>query len=500
MTLAAAFAAGAATHRSTTVRFSTGGGVTAVTVGRLHDEATALAQRLAGTGLRPGDTLAVQLPSCPEGMVAFLAGTRLGLRLLPIVSIYGAHELAHILDRGNARMLVAADRWRGKDVLGRFDSVDTSRCQLVIVGDAVPRGATAWRDLLSQPAGEARFPSRRPDDIAMLMYTSGTTSEPKGVLHTNASLLAEMSLWRPVLELDGTFLKPQPAGHIGHVTTMGRAVLHGIDTIFMDHYDAEVATGLIDEYSVEALSGTPHMLTTLLDHFEAGYGHGRSVRFFRTGGAAVPPALVERADAFGWLAWREYGSTEHPTISAGGPGDPLEKRMRTDGRLDAGNAVRILDDGEIVSRGPDRFVGYQDDAHNREAFTADGWFRTGDIGHIDDDGYLSVTDRKKDIIIRGGENISTSEVERILCTHPDIAEAAVTGVPDELMGERACAFVVLRPGAQLTLPDVLTHFANVGAAVQKVPERLVLCHALPRTPGGKVSKADLRANLEAGSE
>jgi len=511
-TLGDAFAAGATAHRSTTVRFSTSGHVVAVTVGRLHDQATALADRLLAGGLRPGDTLAIQLPSCPEGVAAFLAGARLGLRILPIVPIYGPHELKYILEHGDARMLIAADRWRGKDVLERLDVVDTSRCQVVVVGDAVPDGVAAWTDLVAGGADRhvGALPVVEPGDVAMLMYTSGTSSQPKGVLHTHASLLAELTPWRPVLDLRGTFLKPQPAGHIAQVVTVGRAVLHGVDTIFMDHYDAEVAAGLIDEYAVEAMSATPHMLTTLLDRFEAGHGNGRSVRLVRTGGAAVPPALIERADAFGWRAWREYGSTEHPTISAGRPDDPLDKRARTDGRLEPGNQVRILDergadvapgdDGEIVSRGPDRFLRYQDDAHNREAFTADGWFRTGDIGHVNADGYLCVTDRKKDIIIRGGENISASEVEAILCAHPDIVEAAVTGVPDERMGERACAFVVLRPGAQLTMPELMAHFASVGAAKQKVPEQLELRHALPRTPGGKVQKAELRASLGLGPD
>jgi non-ribosomal peptide synthetase component E (peptide arylation enzyme) len=186
--------------------------------------------------------------------------------------------------------------------------------------------------------------------------------------------------------------------------------------------------------------------------------------------------------------------------------DSLEKRAHTDGRPmmdvevrlvdDEGNDVTPGDEGEVISRGPDQFLGYMDPAMDAEAFTEDGWFRTGDIGRFDSDGYLAITDRKKDIIIRGGENISAREVEEILAEHPKVQEAAVTPVSDERYGERVCAFVITRDGQSLTLDEVLAHFKARGAAKQKTPERLELVDAFPRTLSGKVQKYVLRRGIE----
>jgi acyl-CoA synthetase (AMP-forming)/AMP-acid ligase II len=220
-----------------------------------------------------------------------------------------------------------------------------------------------------------------------------------------------------------------------------------------------------------------------------------------TGAAAVPPGLVRRADRAGVTAYRSYGSSEHPTVSCGLPSDELDRRAGTDGRLQPRCTVRIVDDddrdaheGEILTRGPELFLGYVDKALDEEAFT-DGWFRTGDIGRLDEEGFLTITDRKKDIIIRGGENLSSKEIEDVLLEHPAIAEAAVVGVPDPVLGERACAVVVLRkdsPQATLALGDLLAHFQAAGVARQKTPEYLLVREALPRTPAGKVQKFLLR--------
>jgi acyl-CoA synthetase (AMP-forming)/AMP-acid ligase II len=214
---------------------------------------------------------------------------------------------------------------------------------------------------------------------------------------------------------------------------------------------------------------------------------------------------VVRADEAGVVAYRAYGLTEHPTISAGTVQDPLEKRAHTDGRVAPGNEVRILDDngvevptgqdGEIVSRGSELFAGYRAAALTREAFTDDGWFRTGDVGRLDADGYLTITDRKKDIIVRGGEKISSKEVEDVLGTHPRVAEVAAVGSPDELYGERVAVFVVLRDGAELSLEDVGEHFRSRGVARQKTPEVIRVVASLPRTAAGKVQKVPLREQL-----
>jgi non-ribosomal peptide synthetase component E (peptide arylation enzyme) len=214
---------------------------------------------------------------------------------------------------------------------------------------------------------------------------------------------------------------------------------------------------------------------------------------------------MDRAQRLGIVSWRTYGSTEHPVLSSGTPDDPAAKRHGTDGRVTDGNEVRLVDDegvdvppgaeGEIVARGPRQFAGYRDAALDAEAFLPGGWFRTGDIGRFDADGYLIITDRKKDIIIRGGENIASREVEDLLLLHPGIAEAAVCAAPDPLLGEQVCAFVVSRPGVRIDLDAVRAHFAGLGVARHKTPERVEPVTDLPRTATGKVKKTELRALL-----
>jgi acyl-CoA synthetase (AMP-forming)/AMP-acid ligase II len=225
------------------------------------------------------------------------------------------------------------------------------------------------------------------------------------------------------------------------------------------------------------------------------------------GAAPVSPLLVSRCERAGMRVFRRYGATEHPSITAGDPGDALDKRLSTEGRCMPGNRIRLVDDfgrdvkagdeGEIASRGPERFLGYLDPSLDADAFLPGGWYRTGDLGRIDDDGYLVLTDRKKDVIIRGGENISSREVEDILTAHPDIAEAAAVARPDHRMGERVCAFVVPRESRTVTLDSIREHFASRGVARQKTPEYLRLVDALPRNATGKVLKHVLRDGLAA---
>jgi non-ribosomal peptide synthetase component E (peptide arylation enzyme) len=225
------------------------------------------------------------------------------------------------------------------------------------------------------------------------------------------------------------------------------------------------------------------------------------------GGASVPPTTIERADALGWRAARGYGASEHPTSTSGRDDDPLDARARTDGAPTRGAHVRIVDDegrdlppghdGGILTVGPKACAGYLDPAHDLDAFTEDGWLRSGDVGHLDGGGRLVVTDRRKDLIIRGGENISSREVEDVLVRHPALVEAAVVAQPDERYGERACAFVRVRPGATFTLEDARAHFVAEGVSRTKTPERVEVVEDLPRSPTGKVRKADLRARLRA---
>jgi acyl-CoA synthetase (AMP-forming)/AMP-acid ligase II len=288
-----------------------------------------------------------------------------------------------------------------------------------------------------------------------------------------------------------------------------RILLLGTPTVIMQDWDAALAAELIDRHAVTSCGGAPVQLSGLLDQRAAGTAALSTLREFLTGAAPVPPSLIRRADGAGITAFRSYGSSEHPTVTAGTIADPLGRRAGTDGRLLAGNQVRLVDaagrdvpdgqDGEILTRGPELFTGYADEALNAAAFLPGGWFRTGDVGRIDAAGYLTVTDRVKDIIIRGGENISAKEVEDLLVIHPAVADVAVIPAADPALGERVCAVVVTRPGFTFDVEAARAHFAAAGAARQKTPEVVVLVNELPRTPSGKVRKDVLRAARQAGA-
>jgi acyl-CoA synthetase (AMP-forming)/AMP-acid ligase II len=301
-------------------------------------------------------------------------------------------------------------------------------------------------------------------------------------------------------------LQPWPAGHIGGLCAILAPLTSRSPMTILDQWDADRAAAAIDADGVVALSGTPLHVHQLLDRRDAGTARLDSVRDVVSGGAGVPPAVVERADAAGWRLVRCYGSSEQPTITAGRFEDPLARRAHDDGAPLPHCEVRIVTaesaaapvgvDGEVWLRGPDQFVGYTDPALNAEAFTADGWFRSGDVGRLDAEGRLAITDRLKDVVIRGGETISSMEVEALLARHPAIAEAAVVGVPDDRYGERIGAFLLLRPGADApTTTDLRDHFDALGAARQKTPEWIGVVDDLPRTPAGKVKKHELRRRV-----
>jgi acyl-CoA synthetase (AMP-forming)/AMP-acid ligase II len=258
---------------------------------------------------------------------------------------------------------------------------------------------------------------------------------------------------------------------------------------------------------LSAGQGSTYFLTSLLDHPDYDLErHVPLMPFVGLGGSAVPAAVGERCAALGIEIARSFGSTEHPSITGSRPDAPHDKRVNTDGRPLPGVEIRLVDDdgkdvevgtpGEIWSRGPDLFVGYTDAAATEAAFSADGWFMTGDIGVLDDDGYLAITDRKKDIIIRGGENVSAQEVEELLVRMPDVAEVAVVAAPDARLGEVACAFFRMQPGRPAPeLAEVRAYLERAGIARQKWPEHLRSVDEFPRTPSGKVQKFVLRRKL-----
>ncbi|MFL0413688.1 MULTISPECIES: AMP-binding protein [Sphingomonas] len=462
---------------------------------------------LRARGIGAGDIVAVQLPAWAEWMIACVGIAHSGAAMLPIVSIYGAKELGFILRQSGAKLLVTPDRWRSADyaqVLAACGDLPALGAH-VVIGDAVPAGAVDWRDMLLDPA--ATPPTAcDPDALAMLVYTSGTTADPKGVCHSSRSLLSELAAVAHARRgIEEIILSPWPPGHVAGACTMMRFLTQGRALVLMDQWDPAEAAMLIERHRVSSASFTPFHLAGILDAADCVGRDLSSLVNCLVGAAPVPPTLIERCAARGLSTFRSYGSSEHPTVTTGYPDDPMHKRLTTEGRAMTGSRMRFVDDagddvppganGEIVTRGPELFTGYFDPSLNAAAMLPDGWYRTGDIGHLDRDGYLVISDRKKDIIIRGGENISSREVEDVLLADPMVQEAAVVACPDARMGEIVCAFITPRPGARVNLESVRAHFADAGIARQKTPERVIIVDALPRNTTGKVLKHELRARV-----
>jgi len=479
------------------------------TLAQLYQGSLRVAAGLAGLGVARGDVVAIQVPNWLEGALCYQAAMILGAVIVPIVHIYGPAEVGFILRQSGARVFIVPDRWRSIDYLERVSRLgDTPDLEhLVVIGERWPAGAVGWAELDRFAVDPFVAPVLHPDEVCLLVYTSGTTAAPKGVCHTHNSLLAEVKTLGATLDTAAptVSLAAFPAGHIAGVLGLTRLFVRGATTVLMDVWDPAAAAALVDEHGVTSTSGTPFHLTTLLDAAERDGRTLATLGNYMVGAAGVPPAVVERAAAAGIAAYRAYGSSEHPTITSGRPDDPLDRRAATDGRLLPGSEIVLVDDdgtvvpagreGEIVSRGPDAFAGYRDAELDATAFLPGGWFRTGDVGRLDGGGFLTITDRRKDVIIRGGENISSKEVEDILAGHPSVAEAAVVAVPDPTYGERVCAFVTLRDDTELDLEAVRRHFASTGVARQKTPERLEVVGELPRTAAGKVKKFELRDRL-----
>lgn len=467
-----------------------------------------VAAGMQALGIRPGDVVAVQLPNWEEAAVAYMAIAMLGAVFVPIVHIYGPRETSFIVQASGARLYVSPDRFGKIDFHERVARMPAlASVPRVVVGDDVPEGAVDWRSL-EDGRHELDPPALHADAPLLVVYTSGTTSDPKGVIHTHATLLAELRRlpWNPADDPHRRSLQPWPAGHIGGVCAVLGPLGTGRPIVLIDQWDARQVAQLIEAYGVDRICAAPIHVTGILDLVDAGEFRCGSLDSVLCGGAGVPPSLVERAHAAGWRMVRCYGSSEHPTATGAAFDAALDERAHTDGPALPDTEIRITrpdgseaevgEAGEVWLRGPEQFVGYKDPAHNAEAFSAEGWFRSGDVGVLDEAGNLTITDRIKDVVIRGGENLSSLEIEDLLARHPAIAEAAAVGMPDPRYGERVSAFLVLAPGhAAPSLEDLLQHFDALGAARQKTPERIEIASELPRTPSGKVKKHELRARL-----
>lgn len=482
-------------------------GLAEATLAELHEHADRVARHLASLGVGKGNVVAVQLPHCLEWPVIAIAAALLGAAVQPISPAVGSTELGYVLRNSGAKVLIHPGIWKDYDYAKRLadaGGIETLH-HVFTLGDARGGKDREWRELIALTDLPLPHVDVRPEDISWLIYTSGTTANPKGVKHSQASLLYEIRQLMKLKPPQGAAMTPWPAGHIAGVLTLLRALAGGVTTVMMERWNAEAAARLIEKFKVTSSGATPFFWMEILDYAEANNIDLSSLQDIQCGAAPVPPSLIFRFDKLGLATYRSYGSTEHPTVTSGFPTDPLERRMTTEGRIIPGIGVKIVDEdgndlpigseGEIVTRGLDMFVGYHDESLNATAFLPGGWYRTGDIGKLDDEDYLFITDRKKDIIIRGGENISSKEVEEHLVTHPSVAEVAVVAAPDKRMGEIVCAFVVLHEGKTLDIPTIGKYFEERGVARRKTPERLEFRTDLPRNATGKVMKPELRKTL-----
>ncbi|MCU1428993.1 MAG: AMP-binding protein [Actinomycetia bacterium] len=471
----------------------------------LVDMSAAVAAALSERGVRQGDVVCWQLPNWWEAIVFCWGVLRLGAIASPITPSLRAHEVGFVLEQCRARLIAVPETFRGTNYAEMVASTAYAGEVVTVRG-----GGEFVREFLA-PAPAPPAPVISADDPAVILWTSGTTSVPKGVVHTHQSLRVEADSIAEAhcMTAGDVLLLPMPVTHVAGLTYgVLLPLTAGIRAVLMDVWEPGAGLHLLEREHVNVMISTPVFMRSMIDHEHWSDCDTSALRLFSLGGAGVAPSMVrEGAQAFGgprgcWCK-RTYGSTEYPTLSTGYPGDGLERDATTDGRIIGPADVRVVDPatgddteagapGELLVRGPEMFSGYLDAALDHDAFTAGGWFRTGDLATFDGT-YLTIVDRLKDVIIRGGENISAAEVEAMLASHADVVEAACVATPDPLMGERVCAYVILRPGSDVTLETLRHHLVGLGLARFKLPERLEIRTGLPRTASGKVQKAPLRA-------
>lgn len=479
-------------------------GATRLTYAELAERVGRLTAGLRALGVTRGDVVSLQLPNWWEALAVHLAVLRLGAVSNPLMPILREREMRFALATARSRVLVTPGVFRGFDhaALGARLRADLDDLEHHVV----VRGTGDVRfDELDGPDPTAA-PGREPTDPAVLLYTSGTESDPKGAVHCHETLAAEDASMIAHLDLTGADVvwMPSPVTHVtGVLYGFHLATMLATTVVYQDVWDPGAALDLVERERCSVTVAATPFLHGIVHHPDRDAHDLSSLRVFACGGADVPPGLVlEATAALGCLVVRVYGSTEIPTATAGHAADPPGLRAGTDGRVVGAAELRVVDEtgtglssgtpGMLLARGPELFAGY---LGRPSPFDDEGWFPTGDLGSLDADGFLTITGRSKDIILRGGENLSAKEIEDLLYAHPDVADVAVVAVPDPVLTERACAVVVPRPGTTVTLESLGAFLLGQGVARQKCPEVLRLVEELPRTPTGKVQKFRLRAAL-----
>lgn len=486
----------------------------------LDQASTRAASALASLGVRPGDAVAVMLPNWIEYGALIFGINELGALYTGIPVAYAEQQAAAILRRSKARVLIVPRHWRGVRhlELSRILRRQVPTLEKVIVLDDDPTelaaGEYLWTSLLDAP--HHGVPTRDADEVCYLGFTSGTTGEPKGAMHTHDTLLYSARQLAAHIG-EGTFgerlihLVASPTGHhTGFIWGVIFTVCMAGTGVHVDRWDPDWGVEIIREEGVTTFFGAPTFVQDMMRSDLAG-DPACPLRCLVMAGSSVPRALPEQAArAFGAYVAPAWGMTECSIVISCTPAEP-DAILATDGSVFTGAEVAILDfegrpltapdtTGELAVRGPSLFLGYYErpDA-TAVSFAPDGWFRTGDTAAWDRNGWVVLRGRTKDIVIRGGENIPVTDIETLIFDHPDILNAAVVGVPDERLGERACAVVALAPGSDMNLPELCAYLTERGLTKHYLPERLVVLDTLPMTQSGKIQKFKLRELIAAES-
>lgn len=489
------------------------GDVRSFTYNELNTMVNRVAIGLYRLGIRPTDVVAVQLPNWWEFTVTHLACARIGAVTNPLMHIFRERELEFMLNHGEAVAAIIPSTFRGHDFAAMYGDIRSkvpSLEHIIAIGDGGPSGFEA---LLSGPAweieadAESILTENRPsaDDVTQLIYTSGTTGEPKGVMHSANTMYSNILPYAERLNLDSNdvVLMASPMAHqTGFMYGLMMPVVLGCPAVILDVWDAPTAISIVNNYGATFTMASTPFLADLTDTVTAAGTGVPSLSTFLCAGAPIPGPLVERAQAkLGAAIVSAWGMSENGATTTTMLDDDPSRSVETDGCPLPGVEVRIADDGgdtlptgkvgRLLTRGCSNFGGYLKRPH-LNATDADGWFDTGDLARVDDKGYIRITGRSKDVIIRGGENIPVVEIENLLYRHPSVAQVAIVAYPDERLGERACAVIVAKPDTSIDFDGMIEFLTSERVAKNYLPERLEVLDEMPTTPSGKIQKFKLR--------
>ncbi|WEP42636.1 medium-chain fatty-acid--CoA ligase [Escherichia coli] len=484
------------------------------TYSALDHAASCLANWMLAKGIESGDRIAFQLPGWCEFTVIYLACLKIGAVSVPLLPSWREAELVWVLNKCQAKMFFAPTLFkqtRPVDLILPLQNQLPQLQQIVGVDKLAPAtSALSLSRIIADNTHLTTAITVHGDELAAVLFTSGTEGLPKGVMLTHNNILASERAYCARLNLtwQDVFMMPAPLGHAtGFLHGVTAPFLIGARSVLLDIFTPAACLALLEQQRCTCMLGATPFVYDLLNLLEKQSADLSALRFFLCGGTTIPKKVARECQQRGIKLLSVYGSTESSPHAVVNLDDPLSRFMHTDGYAAAGVEIKVVDDarktlppgceGEEASRGPNVFMGYFDEPElTARALDEEGWYYSGDLCRMDEAGYIKITGRKKDIIVRGGENISSREVEDILLQHPKIHDACVVAMPDERLGERSCAYVVLKaPHHSLSLEDVVTFFSRKRVAKYKYPEHIVVIEKLPRTASGKIQKFLLRKDI-----